>query len=140
MLCVASAALGYFIAAWVIAQFSNFSIEFPMFGTYSFGLNLRLDITVLAFTVALMLVASIAAGLAPALYASSPDTAQILSGEIVVGGTGKAARRNALVVVQVSPLVAKPHQESICPKKTARRMLWVRRSTNGGGCRFRLPF
>lgn len=102
MLCVASAALGYFIAAWVIARFSNFSIDFPMFGTYSFGLNLRLDTTVLAFTVTLMLVASVAAGLAPALYASSPDMAQILSGEIVVGGTGKAARRNALVIVQIA--------------------------------------
>jgi predicted permease len=102
ILCIASAALGYSVAAWVIAQFSNFSIEFPMFGRYSFGLNLRLDFTVLAFTAALTLAASVAAGLAPGLYASSPDIAQILSGEIAVGGTGKAARRNALVVVQIA--------------------------------------
>ncbi|MDQ1470223.1 MAG: hypothetical protein QOJ99_1703, partial [Bryobacterales bacterium] len=73
-----------------------------MFGAYSFGLNLRLDFTVLALTVALMLTAILAAGLAPALYASSPGVAQILSGEIVVGGTGKGARRNALVMVQVA--------------------------------------
>ena len=37
-----------------------------------------------------------------ALYASSPGLAQILSGEIVVGGTPKPARRNALVIVQVA--------------------------------------
>jgi predicted permease len=101
-LCVLSAALGYGIAALAVARFSQFSIEFPMFGAYSFGLNLRLDFTVLALTVALMLTAILAAGLAPALYASSPGVAQILSGEIVVGGTGKGAWRNALVMVQVA--------------------------------------
>ena len=51
MLCVVSAALGYGTAAWVIARFSTFSIEFPIFGAYSFGLNLRLDSTVLALTI-----------------------------------------------------------------------------------------
>ncbi|MES1258840.1 MAG: ADOP family duplicated permease [Acidobacteriota bacterium] len=102
VLCLVSGALGYGIAAWVIARFSNFSIEFPMFGAYSFGLNLRLDATVLALTLGLVLMASLATGLAPALYASSPDIAQILSGESVVGGTGKAARRNALAVAQIA--------------------------------------
>jgi putative ABC transport system permease protein len=73
-----------------------------MFGAFSFGLNLRLDFTVLACAVALMILAMLAAGLAPALYASSPGIAQILSGEIAGGGTGKSAWRNALVMAQVA--------------------------------------
>jgi hypothetical protein len=49
-----------------------------------------------------MLVAILATGLAPALYASAPSLSQVLSGELVVGGTGKAVRRNALVIIQVA--------------------------------------
>ena len=49
-----------------------------------------------------MLVAIFATGLAPALYASRPDLAQVLGGEIVVGGTRKNVRRSALVIVQVA--------------------------------------
>jgi predicted permease len=49
-----------------------------------------------------MLIAILATGLAPALYASSPDVAQVLSGEVVVGGTRKRVRRNVLVIVQVA--------------------------------------
>jgi predicted permease len=48
------------------------------------------------------LIASLATGTAPAWYASSPALAQMLSGEIVVGGTRKNARRNILVAVQVA--------------------------------------
>jgi predicted permease len=102
ILCAFSAAFGYAIASAVIFRFSTVNIEFPMYGTYSFGLNLRLDFTVLALTVALLFVAILAAGLAPAIYASSPNIAQILSGEVVLGGTGKAVRRNALVITQVA--------------------------------------
>ena len=40
--------------------------------------------------------------LAPALYASSPALAQILGGEVVVGGSQRNMRRNALVIVQVA--------------------------------------
>ena len=102
VLCAASGVLGYCIAAAVIARYSEWSIEFPAVGTFSFGLNLRLDATVLAFTGLLILIASLATGLAPALYASSPNLAQILTGEMAVGGTRKSARRNALVIVQVA--------------------------------------
>jgi predicted permease len=102
VLCAVSGALGFAMAAAAIARFSNLSIEFPAYGTYTFGLNLRLDFTVLAFTLVLMLIATLATGLAPALYASSPAIAQILSGEVVVGGSRKNARRNAMVIVQVA--------------------------------------
>jgi predicted permease len=102
VLCAGSGLLGYCIAAVVVARYSDLTIAFPMMGAFSFGLNLRLDATVVAFTVILMLIASLATGLAPALYASSPGLAQVLSGEVVVGGTRKGVRRNTLVVIQIA--------------------------------------
>jgi len=102
ILCAASGVLGFGIAAAVIARYSEWSIEIPAVGAFSFGLNLRLDATVLAFTGLLILIASLATGLAPALYASAPSLAQILTGETAVGGTRKSVRRNALVIVQVA--------------------------------------
>ena len=102
VICSISAVLGYALAASVISRFADLSIGFPMYGVYSFGLNLHLDLTVVALTLALMLLAILAAGLAPALYASSPNISGILSGELVIGGTGKRLRRNTLVFVQVA--------------------------------------
>jgi len=46
--------------------------------------------------------ATVATGIAPAVYASSPRLAQMLAGEIVAGGGAKSRRRKALVVVQVA--------------------------------------
>jgi len=102
VLCGASGVLGYLIVATAIARFSRFTVVFPTIGPFSFGLHLRLNPAVLAFTLLLVLIATLATGLAPALYASSPDLAQILGGEIVVGGTRKRARRNALMIIQVA--------------------------------------
>ena len=103
LLCAASGVMGYCVAAVAVAWFSDhLTIAFPMYGAFSLGLNLRLDTTVVAFTLLLMLIASIASGLAPALYASSPGLAQILSGETVAGGTPKGFRRNTLVIVQIA--------------------------------------
>ncbi len=102
MLCVASGALGLAIAAAVMARYSEISITFPMVGEVSFGLNLHLDLTVAAFTLGLMIIAIVATGVAPALYASAPNLAQALGGELAVGGTGKAVRRNILVIGQVA--------------------------------------
>ena len=102
VLAVISGAIGYGLAALLITRYSDQTIAFPMYGAFSFGLNLRLDGTVAAFTVVLILIAIIATGLAPALYASSPGLAQMLTGEVAVGGTGKAVRRNALVICQIA--------------------------------------
>ena len=101
-LCAASGALGYGMAAAVAAWLRNFSYVFPIWGSFSFSINLRLDGAVLALTIALVALASVATGLAPAMYASSPALAQILGGEVVVGGSQKSVRRNALVIVQVA--------------------------------------
>ena len=102
VLCAAGGVLGYLLAAVAIARYSDFSVTFPSIGNFSVGMNLRLDALVVAFTIVLILTATLATGLAPALYASSPGLAQVLGGEIVVGGTRKRVRRNALVVAQVA--------------------------------------
>jgi predicted permease len=102
IICAASAASGYLIAFALIARYTAITFELPMVGAYSIGLDLRLDAVVVGLTMALMLIATVATGLAPALYASSPNLAQILSGEIVVGGTHKNRRRSGLVIAQVA--------------------------------------
>jgi predicted permease len=102
LLCTVSGALGYAIAAAVAARFADFTVVFPMWGAFSFGVNLKFGGAVLIFTLALIAIASLATGLAPALYASSPALAQMMGGEIVGGGTRKSVWRNALVIVQVA--------------------------------------
>jgi macrolide transport system ATP-binding/permease protein len=102
VLCAASGALGYGLAAVVAAWLRNFSYVFPIWGSFSFSISLRLDGAVLGLTLALIGVASVATGLAPALYASSPALAEILGGEAVLGGSRKNTRRYALVIVQVA--------------------------------------
>jgi predicted permease len=102
LLCAISGAIGYAMAAAVAARFADFTMAFPMWGVFSFGIDLHLDGPVVVFSLVLVAIASIATGLAPALYASSPALSQILGGEIAVGGTRKSVRRNALVIVQVA--------------------------------------
>src|SRR5262249_34514969 len=77
--------------------------DFPgLGGSYAFGTNLHIDATVVAITFGLMMVAVAISGIVPALYASAPNLAHILSGEIVVGGTRKNFRRNLLVIAEVA--------------------------------------
>lgn len=100
--CAIAAAIGYAAAAQIIARYSHVDFDFGVLGTFSFGVNLQLGVAVIGLTVMLTLIAILATGVAPALYASSPNLATMLGGEIVVGGTRKNLRRNTLVVVQVA--------------------------------------
>ncbi len=102
IVCAASGVLGYVIAFIVSRRYANFNLSMPMLGSYSFHARLDLGAAVIAGTAVLMLIAILATGLPAALYASSTNLAQALSGEIVVGGTRKAFRRNALVVAQIT--------------------------------------
>jgi predicted permease len=102
IICIVSSALGYLLAEAAVLRYSSISVQLPGLGAYSIGVKLHLGLPVIAGTMALMCVAVFATGLPAALYASSPNLAHALSGEIVVGGTRKAARRNVLVVVQVA--------------------------------------
>jgi len=102
VICAIGTLAGYLIASAVIMRYSEISFAVPMVGAYSIGLDLRLDATVVGLALALMCIAVLATGLAPALYASSPNLAHMLSGEIAVGGTRKNRRRNMLVIAQVA--------------------------------------
>jgi putative ABC transport system permease protein len=102
LICAAGGALGFGFAAFVLGRYSYFSFFFPSLGSFAVGLNLHLDATVAALTVGLIAIATLATGVAPALYASSPRLAQLLAGEIAGGGESRNFRRNALVVVQVA--------------------------------------
>jgi putative ABC transport system permease protein len=102
ILCLASSAIGYSLAAFLIHRYPNISIAVPTVGPVTFGANLHLDATVWAFTAALTLIAVFVTGLPPAFYASAASLASILGGEMAVGGTGRSTRRNILVIVQVA--------------------------------------
>src|SRR5262249_7873244 len=102
VICGSGAALGYGLAAAVLRRYPSISLSVPMVGTYSISFQLRQDGTVAVLTIPLTLVAILATGLVPALYASSPTLTAMLGGEIVVGGTRKRARRNVLVTAQVA--------------------------------------
>jgi predicted permease len=95
-------AIGFALASAVATRLSHFSTTLPVFGAFDFATNFQADGTVVAMTLAIILLASLATGLAPALYASEPNVAGALSGEAVVGGTRKSLTRNALVVVQIA--------------------------------------
>jgi putative ABC transport system permease protein len=102
MLCVAGGLAGFTIAAAVLARFARFQAAVPVIGSFDMAVNFRADAGVAFFTLVLILGASLAAGLAPALHASVPNLASAISGEGVVGGTRKGILRNALVAVQVA--------------------------------------
>jgi hypothetical protein len=94
--------LGYVVAAAILRSYSRVDFDFGVLGTFSFGINLRLDAAVIGFTILLVLIAVLATGLAPALHPSSPNLANVLGGEVVVSGTRRTARRNVLVIAQVA--------------------------------------
>lgn len=102
IICIASGVLGYVLAMAIVARYSHLTIDMPMVGVYSFALKIHLDGLVIGCTLALVLVAVLATGLPAALYASSPNLAQVLGGEIMVGGTRKNFRRNAITIAQVA--------------------------------------
>jgi predicted permease len=102
ILCAASGIAGFLIASVPLAKFSDFNASIPVFGAFEFAANFRADATVLAMTLGLIVIASLAAGLTPALHSSKPNLAAAMTGEMAVGGTRKGIVRNVLVVIQVA--------------------------------------
>src|SRR5277367_5657189 len=102
MLCAASGVAGFLIAMVPLSTLSDFNATLPVLGAFELAANFRADGTVLAMTLGLILIAGLAAGLAPALNSSKPNLAAAMTGEIAVGGTRKGVLRNALVVIQVA--------------------------------------
>jgi predicted permease len=102
ILCSGGGLMGFVVASVALARFSRFNTSVPIMGTFDFATNFRTDGVVVALTLAVILIASLATGITPALYASEPNVAGALSGEAVVGGRRKGFVRNALVVVEIA--------------------------------------
>jgi putative ABC transport system permease protein len=100
VLCAISGALGYLLAFVALERIQQFTLNLPVFGAIGIAHNLRPDSTVVVFALALIVLAALATGLAPALHASTPTLAGALSGELVAGGTRKGVIRNTIVAIQ----------------------------------------
>lgn len=101
-LCFLSAICGFALASLAIAKLSEFETRLPGFGQLRLAADLHTDGSVFAASALMVLIASLATGIAPALYGSSVNLASALSGEVVIGGTKKGVIRNGLVMVQVA--------------------------------------
>ncbi len=102
VICALGGVIGYLMAAAVLNRFSRFDAAFPVFGSMQLAADLHPGALVFVLMLGLTLAASLAAGLAPALYASKLDLAAALSGEIAIGGTRRGIIRNTVVIVQVA--------------------------------------
>jgi macrolide transport system ATP-binding/permease protein len=102
LIAVGGGAIGFLLAFLGLRQLTQFKPFIPGIGLLPLTIDFRPDITVLALTGALVLLAGLATGLVPGLYSSTPNLAGALSGEIAVGGTRKGRIRNGLVVIQVA--------------------------------------
>ncbi len=101
-LCLISAVCGCGLAWVVIAKFSEFETRLPGFGKLRLAADLHIDWVVIGASAAMVMVACLATGIAPALYGSSVNVASALTGEVAIGGTRKGVIRNGLVIVQVA--------------------------------------
>ena len=89
---------GLVLSRWLTALLMTALPQLP----FPISLDITTDWRVLAFTVALSLVAAVASGLAPALQASHPDLVPALRTEGLGGGGSRLRLRNAFVVGQVT--------------------------------------
>jgi predicted permease len=101
VLCGTGALVGYLIAAVALRFLSRFDITVPPYGMFPISIDLHPGIAVAAGTLILIVGASTLSGLAPALYASKPNLASALTGEIAIGGSRRGWIRNTVVAVQV---------------------------------------
>jgi putative ABC transport system permease protein len=101
LLSLAGGSLGLLLALWTTDVLKTTS---PPEGMFSFSLDPRLDVRVLAFTFLLSLVTGVIFGLAPALQASRPDLLPALKDEVASAAPGlrRLSLRNLLVVAQVA--------------------------------------
>jgi predicted permease len=98
------AGVGLLLAFWI--NRALMALKPPVPGAVGFNLDLRLDASVLGFTLLLALLVSVLFGLVPALAASKPDVVQALKDETGTatqrGQRGRFNLRNALVVAQLA--------------------------------------
>src|SRR5262245_46301872 len=97
LLAVAGGAMGLLLATWLMSVLVSFKPPVPV----PLALDLRLDTTVLLFTVTLSITTGVLFGLAPAWHASRTDIVPVLKDEAL--GTARRSRlRSAFVVAQVA--------------------------------------
>jgi predicted permease len=102
VVCTLGGILGYSLASFALAKLSRFDLDLPAFGLIPVSADFHPGPLVAILTVALVALASLASGLAPALYASKPNLAAALTGEIAIGGTRRGWMRAIVVTVQVA--------------------------------------
>ncbi len=94
-------AAGLLLAWWTLDVLYT---SVPRDGIFSFTLDYRIDLRVLAFTFGISLLTGIAFGLAPALQASKPNLLPVLKDEAYAlgGGLRRFNLRSSLVVAQMA--------------------------------------
>ena len=102
IVCAAGGVFGYGLALLALGRLSHIDLNLPAFGLIPISADLHPGLLVVALTIGLILAASLASGLAPALYASKPNLAAALTGEIAIGGTRRGWIRGIVVGVQVA--------------------------------------
>jgi predicted permease len=102
VLCAVSGTAGYLLALAPLHWLSRFDLTVPAYGSFPIAFDLHPGALVVVLTLGLIGLATVSSGLAPALYASKPNLASALSGEIAIGGTRRGVIRNAVVAVQVA--------------------------------------
>jgi len=102
VVCAFGGILGYGLASLALSELSTFDLNLPTMGVIRISADLHPGGLVAVLTVALIAIASLASGLAPALYASKPNLASALTGEIAIGGTRRGWIRGIVVSVQVA--------------------------------------
>ena len=97
LLAAAGGAFGVLVATWLMSVLVSFKPPVPI----PVALDIRLNTSVLLFTLALSVVTGILFGLVPAWHASKTDIVPVLKDE-ALGRTRRSRLRSAFVVAQVA--------------------------------------
>jgi macrolide transport system ATP-binding/permease protein len=98
LLAASGGVLGVVVAKWLMSVLMSFKPPVPV----PVGIELRLDPSVLIFTLVLSVVTGLVFGLAPAWQASKTDIVPVLKDEAALGRTRRSRLRSAFVVAQVA--------------------------------------
>ncbi|HEY2799938.1 MAG TPA: ABC transporter permease [Chthoniobacterales bacterium] len=98
MLSLAGGGLGLLLGSWIDHAVS--SLHLP--SDFDLLFDVRLDMRVLVFTLALSILTGVLFSLIPALQSSKPELVPSLKEEGSLGGFRRSRLRNALVVVQIA--------------------------------------
>jgi len=89
---------GVLVAWWLMRVLTSFKPPVPI----PLAIDLRLDTSVLIFTLTLSVLTGLIFGLAPAWHASKTDIVPVLKDEAALGRTRRSRLRGAFVVAQVA--------------------------------------